>query len=305
MIKTRPIRGIVPVVSTPLTKDQNIDTDGLRKLIGYLIRKKIGGMWVLGTGSEDMNLTFNKRLQVAKTACEANAGKKPLILGAGFFAMEDIINFIKETSHLEFDGYHVMPYHPLLSLERLEWFYEKIASTCTKPLWMYTSGNWSRPITVDFVRNLKKHPNIAGIKYSNKDAVNVTKVAGLADDQFQIITAVASQLYACLCMGSKAHTSSIASAMPEKMIRIYELFILKKYGEALNKQHKFNALLDAFPKGAKKDNFISAAEEKYILSRRGICQEFTTSYYRDLNQEEKEVIDQLIKEYQILEDYNE
>ncbi|WP_319525416.1 dihydrodipicolinate synthase family protein [uncultured Desulfosarcina sp.] len=300
MIKTRPISGIVPVISTPFTNDENIDIDGLNNLINYLLKKEIGGMWVLGTGSEDMNLTFQKRLKVANAACEANAGQKPLILGTGFFAMEDIMNFIKETSHLDFDGYHVMPYHPLLSLERLEWFYIKIADSCPKPLWMYTSGNWSRPITVDFVRRLKSHPNIAGIKYSNKDAVNVTKVASLADEQFQVITAVASQLYACLCMGSKAHTSSLGSAIPDQLIYVYNLFKAGNLKEALGAQHVLNDILRDISTGAKVDNFLTAAEEKYILSLKGICEEHTSSYYRELNESEKMKVKKAVEKYNLL-----
>ncbi len=300
MIKTRPVRGIVPVVSTPFTEDEKIDEYGLKKLINYLIDKKIGGMWVLGTGSEDMNLSFQKRLQVANIACETNKGNKPLILGAGFFAMDDILAFIRETSHLEADGYHVMPYHPLLSLSRLEWFYTKIADNCPKPLWMYTSGNWSRPITVEFVRNLKEHPNIAGIKYSNKDAVNGTKVAALADNEFQVITAVASQLYACLCMGSKAHTSSVASPLPDELISVYELFKEGNMDEALVAQHRLNNILSDIGTSAKQDNFLTAAEEKYILSLRGICQAYTSSYYRDIDESGMAKIDEAVKKYKLL-----
>jgi 4-hydroxy-tetrahydrodipicolinate synthase len=123
MIKTRFVRGIVPVVSTPLTAEEDIDVPALKGLIEFLNTKNIGGLWVLGTGSEDMNLSFAKRIKVAQAACDANAGKTPLLLGTGFFAMEDIFNFIEETKDLEFDAYHVMPYNPRLSLERLDWFY--------------------------------------------------------------------------------------------------------------------------------------------------------------------------------------
>ena len=45
------------------------------------------------------------------------------------------------------------------------------------------------------------------------------------------------------------------------------------------------------PTGSKRDNFLTAAEEKFILKLRGICEPYTTSYYRDLaNAEQKEVI---------------
>jgi len=299
MIKTRPVRGVVPVVSTPLTAEEDIDVPALERLIEFLNTKNIGGLWVLGTGSEDMNLSFAKRIKVAQAACEANGGKTPLLLGAGFFAMEDIFAFMKETKDLVFDAYHVMPYNPRLSLDRLDWFYRHIADNCPKPLWMYTSGNWSKPVTPSFVANLKPHPNIAGIKFSNRDTVAVTEVAGLADEEFQVITAVASQLYACLSLGSKAHTSSLSCCLPEPMIEIYELYVQGKLEDSLAAQRRLNEFLEELSKNTKKDNFLQAADEKYILKLRGICNEYVTSYYRQVDESEKEKIRELLDAYQI------
>jgi 4-hydroxy-tetrahydrodipicolinate synthase len=297
MIKTRPVRGIVPVVDTPLTAEENIDAPAMKRLIEFLNTQKIGGLWVLGTGSEDMNLSFAKRLRAAQTACEANAGKTPLILGAGFFALEDIFNFIRETETLEFDAYHVMPYNPKLSLDRVDWFYRHIADNCPKPLWMYVSGNWSRSVTPEFVENLKPHPNIAGFKFSNQDTVAITRITEMADEGFQVITAVASQLHACLCMGSKGHTSSLSCCIPEPMIDIYELYSRGEIAKSLAAQHRLNAFLRELSKNTKKDNFLWAADEKYILKLRGICDEHVTSYYRRIGEAEKERVRNLLAEY--------
>lgn len=296
----RRLLGVIPVLTTPIHKNGSIDTQGLQRLVEFLVSKKIGGLWALGTGSEDMNLSFKKRIEVAKVVSETNAGRVPIILGAGFFALEEILEFINETDMLDVDAFHVMPYHPLLSLDRLDWFYRHIADNCPKPLWMYTSGNWSRPITPEFAAGFKGYPNIAGIKFSTRNAVDVAKVARLKDDNFQVITAVAAQFYSCLCLGVKAHTSSLASALPEAMIAIYDLFQSGDYDAALKEQHKLIDFLDALPKGARKDNFLTAAEEKYILSLRGICKEYTTSYYRDLTEDEKNNVREALKQYDMI-----
>lgn len=296
----RQLRGVIPVLTTPIYKDGSIDTQGLQRLVEFLVSKKIGGLWVLGTGSEDMNFSFKKRIEVAKVVSETNAGRVPIVLGAGFFALEEVLEFISETHMLDVDAFHVMPYHPLLSLDRIDWFYRHIADNCPKSLWMYSSANWSRPITPEFVAGLKDHPNICGIKFSTRNAVDVAKVVKLQDDGFQVITAVAGQFYSCLCLGSKAHTSSLASPLPEAMIAIYDLFQSGEYEAALKEQHKLIDFLDALPKDARKDNFLMAAEEKYILSLRRICQEYTTSYYRDLNEDEKNNVREAVKKYDII-----
>ncbi len=283
MSKPRPIQGVIPVLSTPFTAAGEVDEPALRRLVDFLAGKEIGGLWVLGTGSEDMNLSYNKRLQVARIVTDQNAGRLPLVVGAGFFALEDILRFAEEVKDLDFEYYHVMPYHTLLSFERLEWFYRHIADRLAKPLWMYTSANWSKPFTPEFVASLKGHPNIAGVKYSTKDAVNILKVAALQDEEFQVITAVASQFAACLGMGVKGHTSSLGSAVPEAMIAVYKAFREQGQEAALQEQQRLNAFLSEWPKGGKSNNFLQAAEEKAILELRGICKRHTSSYYAEMD----------------------
>ncbi len=287
MIETRAIEGVVPVVQTPLQADGSVDDKGQRRLIEFLIGKEVAGFWCLGTGSEDMDLTFDKRLTAARAVCEANAGRKPLVLGAGFFALEDMLNFIDATSDLEFDAYHVMPYHPLLSLERMDWMYRHIADHASKPLWMYTSANWCRPFPPDFVAGLKEHPNIAGIKFSSSNTVDQLKVLAMAAPGFQVITAVANQWYAALAMGSRAGTTSLAGPLPEPLQEIHRLFVAGDLAAALEKQRGLMRFLGMMPKGSKRDNFLTGAEEKYMLSLRGICEPHMTGYYRALDADEQ------------------
>jgi 4-hydroxy-tetrahydrodipicolinate synthase len=283
MSQPRRIEGVIPVLSTPFTASGDVDETGLRRLVDFLATKDVGGLWVLGTGSEDMNLSYEKRLQVARIVTEQNAGRLPLVVGTGFFAMEDILRFAKDIEELDFEYYHVMPYHTLLSFERLGWFYRHIADNVSKPLWMYTSANWSKPFTPEFVTGMKGYPNIAGVKYSTKDAVNILKVSALQDEGFQVITAVASQFAACLGMGVKGHTSSLGSAVPEAMINVYKAFKEQGFEAALKEQQRLSSFLSEWPKGGKSNNFLQAAEEKAILELRGICRRYTSSYYAEMD----------------------
>ena len=292
----RKIEGVVPVLLTPLTEGGEIDQQALGRLVEYLSSKNIGGFWVLGTGAEDMNLTYQQRLTVVRTVVDANAGKTPLVVGAGFFAMQDTINFMDDTAHLDFDAYHYMPYHPLLSLDRIEWLYKKLADHAKKPLWMYTSANWCRFIPPDFIEQMKGYPNIAGIKFSTSNAVHTEKVIGLADDSFQVLTAVVKTFFASLCLGVKGGTTVEACPFAEPIIDLYEKFKSGDRDGALKQQRKLNRLFEQMPQAPGNDNFLRVAEGKYILSKKGICDEYMSGYYRELMLDEKKDIDRVLEE---------
>ena len=59
-----------------------------------------------------------------------------------------------------------------------------------------------------------------------------------------------------------------------------------------------NGFLDAMPKGAKKSNFLTGAEEKYILSLRGICRPTMTSYYAPLSDAEQADVRAALKKFE-------
>jgi 4-hydroxy-tetrahydrodipicolinate synthase len=293
----RELKGVIPVVQTPLNADGSIDHAGQARLIDFLVDAGVGGFWTLGTNSEDMNLTFAKRLEAAETLTKANRGRLPLVLGSGFFCMDDIRSFMDATRHLEFDAYHVMPYHPLLGLDGMEKFYRDLADYAPKPLWMYTSANWCRAFPPDFYAKLKDHPNIAGVKFSNSRTTDLITVSGLAEPGFQVITAVAKQFIMILSIGMAASTTSVAGALPEPLIEIYKFFQAGRHDEALATQRRLNAFLSRLPKRPQAWNFVPAAEEKYILSLRGICKPYVSSYYTTLNEAEQAEVRAALEEF--------
>jgi len=293
----RPIKGVIPVLITPLDPNGDIDKKNLENLVLHLISKDIGGLWVLGTGSEDMNLTFSKRLEVAETVTNVNRNKVPILLGCSFFSFEETLKFIESTKHLKFNAYHYMPYHNLLSLDRVEWIYKKLADICPKPLWMYTSANWGKFIPPQFISRLSNHPNISGIKFSTSNSVHIEQVLSMANNDFQVITAVVKQFFSSLAMGAKAGTTVEACPHIEPILAIYNKFFQGDYVGSLSIQKSLNRFLEKLPKEPGNDNFLKVAEIKYILSKSDLCKEFVSGYYRHLTKAEKCQIDKALEDF--------
>ena len=288
------LKGVIPVLLTPFVNKWDVDHQALTKLVKHLNTKRIGGFWVLGTGAEDMNLSYRQRLEVLQTVIEANEGKSPLVVGAGFFSLKDSMDFMDDTADLDFDAYHVLPYHNLLSLDRVEWMYKALAYHAKKPLWMYTSANWARFIPPEFVEKMKDYNNIVGIKFSTSNSAHTEKVIEMQSDNFQVLTAVVKNFYANLSLGVKGATTVEACPYTDPIIEIYERYTQGDLQGSLDIQRKFNRLMEQFPVGPGKDNFLKVAEGKYVLSKKEICEGHMSGYYRELNEDEKAKIGELL-----------
>ena len=60
------LEGIVPVLITPLKDDGSVDTETVKALVQGFVNKGAPGIWVLGTGGEDMCLSMRQRLDVVR-----------------------------------------------------------------------------------------------------------------------------------------------------------------------------------------------------------------------------------------------
>ncbi len=73
--------GVVPPVCTPFTNAGDVDTDSLRRLVGFLLDAGVHGLFVLGSTSETVFLTDAQRAVVLETVVSATAGRVPVVAG--------------------------------------------------------------------------------------------------------------------------------------------------------------------------------------------------------------------------------
>lgn len=284
----RALSGVIPVLLTPLDADFKVDKSSLKTLCDYYSNKGVSGLWVLGTGGEDMCLSYQERLTVAEIVSECVPNNIKKIIGCSFFSPSESRRFLRDTRDFNFHAYHAMPYHPKVSLHNILDWYKLLADNASKPLWGYTSGNWAQHMGPDFIEKLIKIQNIEGVKYSSSNMVDVQSVINLQNENFQVITAVVKTFYACLALGVKAATTVEASVFYDQILQIYQHFIQGNLESAKRSQDYLNNVLLKYPSSAAKDNFLRVSELKYMLSLRDICKEHVSEFYRPLTAEEKQ-----------------
>lgn len=63
---SRRLKGLLPVIPTPLNRDETLDEKGIEKMAEFTFRYPFSGIWALATAGEDENLPSSVIDQCAK-----------------------------------------------------------------------------------------------------------------------------------------------------------------------------------------------------------------------------------------------
>lgn len=166
------LKGVFPVVPTPLCNDESLDLPGLHHLIHYYIDSGCHGILILGSGGAFPYFTYKEKMQIVKTAIKAVNGRLPLLVGAGFSSMQDTKSFIAEAGVLDVDGFLVIV--PTFYPVRFEDLYAIFDGLC---------GNSKKPILY------YHYPQMTGLFYSGEEMkrlLSINKLAGMKESSMSL-----------------------------------------------------------------------------------------------------------------------
>ena len=294
------IKGVVPIVLTPLLENGDIDSESCKQLIDFLIDNGAAGLFILGSASENFLLDIDQRINVALMMAEANRGRVPMIAGCSNIAPRNVFKFFKAIEKAQLAGLHYIPYDLKIGENRLIRLIEAYADSAPFPLYLYHNIKRGRAISFEVVERLKPHPNICGIKVGGYNLTEMQKFLLLDDYEFQVLGSGGGQFYAWLALGAEAVTASSACCFPNEFKEMYDLYSKGKIEGAKKKQRWWQDFHGQIPNTAM-DNGEYSAEEKYLLMKRGIIRyEYCHFPFRQLNKNEKKQIDQVLVQYGIL-----
>lgn len=294
------IKGVVPIVMTPLFENGDIDHDSCKTLINYLVNNGVAGLFILGSASEGFLLDIDQRVEAVKVMSDANNGRVPILVGCAYMAPRMVFEFFKKIENEKIDGLHYIPEDLKLGEERLVFQLKSYADVAPFPIYFYHNIKRGRAITTNIVEQLKDHPNIWGMKVGGYDKEEMKNFLKLEDDGFQILGSGGGQFLDWLELGAKAVTASSSCCFPELFNGIYKDYIDGSIEEAKVKQKKWIDFHAEIPNTAP-NNGEYAAEEKYILKRLGIInQDYCHFPYRRLTENEKLKVDQALKKFKFL-----
>lgn len=112
MAQPAPYRGVFPVAPTPFTESGEIDFDGLRRCLDFMIDAGSQGICILANFSEQFALADDERDAIARVALEHVRGRVPVIVTTTHFSSRVTIERSRRAEALGAAMVMVMPpYH--------------------------------------------------------------------------------------------------------------------------------------------------------------------------------------------------
>lgn len=289
-------KGIIPPIITPLDKDENVDKKAIFKVVNYLIKGGVHGLFPLGSTGEWYGLSFDQKREVIEAVMEANNKRVLIYAGTGAITTKETISLTKMATDIGIDALSVStPVFIAPNDQELYNHYQAIASSTDLPIILYNNpGRTGINLSVDLVVKLSKIDNIVGIKDSSGDMTQGAEYIRRTNDNFAVLAGRDTLIYGFLAYGGKGAIAATANIVPQIVVKIYEEYQKGNYEEALKAQFQLAPLRMAFNLGS----FPVVMKEG--LNLLGIEVGYTLKPVEPLTEEARKKLRKVLKDMQVL-----
>jgi len=246
------VKGIIPPMVTPLDKNENIDKKAIERVVNYLIKGGVHGVFPLGSTGEWYGFDFEKKKEIIETVMEVTNKRVPVYVGTGAITTKETISFTRLATDIGVDAVSVItPVFISPNAQELYNHYQAIASSTDLPIILYNNpGRTGINLSVDLVIKLSKIENIVGIKDSSGDMTQGAEYIRRTADDFAVLAGRDTLIYGFLSYGGKGAIAATANIVLQIVVKIYEEYQKGHYQKALKAQFQLAPLRMAFNLGS-------------------------------------------------------
>ncbi|MFC2135967.1 dihydrodipicolinate synthase family protein [Bacteroidota bacterium] len=290
--------GVIAPLLTPVTESGEIDKSSVEKLFDHVI--SAGNFpFILGTTGEIASNSNSNRTELVKHAVKCAKGKTTLYAGITDNSVANTIDNAKEYSDLGVDVFVVhLPYFLPITDDLMLKYFETIADNSPTPFVIYNIKSVTHmSIPIEVIDKLSQHPNIVGLKDSEKDYNRVETLAQRFKDRddFSLFIGWTNKSSQALLLGFDGIIPNTSNLIPGHFQSLYEAAINGNEEEAMKLQAKAEELSVLVQNNRTMTRTIP--ELKAIMHHLNICKPFVLPPLAKLSDSEAEV---LVKEYKNL-----
>jgi dihydrodipicolinate synthase/N-acetylneuraminate lyase len=287
------LKGIVTALITPLTSAGELDEEALIRLIERQVAAGIHALFVLGSVGEGPMMPDSIYQRAICVAGGCLAGRIPLLCGVSDNSVArclDRLRIAAEAGALY--GVATLPYYGWSgrAADGLR-FFREVAERSPLPVVAYNlPKNIHWDMTEDFIRELFRIPNIAGLKDTRNEPEAMERIASHRDRPSHFFympgnSALGARLFNA---GADGLVSTPSNVCPDLFVKLWNACQAQQKDEIVRLGEIIKTLCGilALPTGS--------AGIKCALEIRGVCRRHTLSPWPEASHEEEGKIRQIL-----------
>ena len=235
------LHGIFPPIPTPFIKD-DVAYDELAANIDKWSKTGLKGLVAMGSNGEYVYLSAEEKRKFVAKVVELTPEHMQVIAGTGCESTKETIDLTRDCADI---GAHaalvVSPhyYSGRMNESALNAYFTTVADNSPIPILLYNVPKFTHiNMTAGLVAQLSRHPNIAGIKDSTGNVIQLGEIANLVSADFNLLVGTAGALFGALALGCVGGVLALANVAPQICVRIYQLVQEGNFEEAKKLQLK-------------------------------------------------------------------
>jgi 4-hydroxy-tetrahydrodipicolinate synthase len=270
MFEVKQLRGVLPALITPLTRDGAVDEASVRRLVEHVLAGGVHGLLALGSTGETASLDEPSRRRMLEAVVAAADGRAPVISGVAQSHLAAARAEVAAAARLGAVAALVTPpfYYPIDQATVLG-FYRRLAADSPLPILVYNIPQFTKvAVEPDTLATLAREGAVAGVKDSSRDFEYHERVLVALRDRpdFRVFTGSDTMLMAAMAMGGCGTICGAANVAPGLVVRVFDESAGGDWGRARGDQDRLVELVMALREG------VFPAAIKAACAIQGICE---------------------------------
>ena len=295
----RKYAGVVVPMATPV-KAGSVDMEAVEKIIRSFAEAGVDVL-VMGTTGEGNLVPQAEGIEMVATAVRAAEGKITIYAGVTGLCLKEQVAQIKGFKEAGADvAVAILPSYYALTEEQMVAYYTALAEESVLPVMLYNIlATTHLSIPVEAVRKLAAHPNIVGLKDSERDLERMEQCIAIKNEaeDFAYFCGWAAQSAHSLELGADGIVPSTGNFVPKHFQKLYEAAVAGNMGEANRLQQLTDEMAKVYQQGRPLGKQLAAL--KCIMQGIGLCGTEMFAPLTELSEEEYRTIREGIAKFDL------
>ena len=301
---SRPLRGIIPPMATPLQSIDSLDLHGVEMLVEHILGGGAHGLFILGTTGEGPALSYRLRRELIECVCAQVGARVPVLVGITDTAYAESLHLAEFSAKAGAAAVVAAPpfYFPVGQSDLLRYI-KGLAQESPLPLYLYNQPDLTKiTFEPDTVARAAEIPNVWGLKDSSGQISyikNVLSLVGATHPEFSVLVGPEKLLAEALLCGVHGGVPGGANVFPALLVQLYQAFLDGRYPEMQELQEEIIELGSPIW-NAREDESSYLCRLKCALSILGLGNGLPAWPYRQSAAEESKEIEEHLRRYGVI-----